>query len=121
MWFVRIERGIGGMLKSGNTNRKDVLKTLWILMESIGLFLILLSNAASILLESTVRYKVWAWLSKRRFRSILEKKGLPSDLIEILVGEYEETIRKVGEVNSLLKSLGGMTRFTGKLRNRSWM
>ncbi|MEB3757586.1 MAG: hypothetical protein GSR76_01865 [Desulfurococcales archaeon] len=109
------------MLKSGNTNKKDMLKTLWIIMESMGLFLILLSNIASILLESTVRYKVWAWLSKRRFRSILEKKGLPSDLIEILVGEYEDTVRKVGEVNSLLKSLGGMTQFTGKLRNKSWM
>ncbi len=108
-------------MKSESTIRKDMLKTLWIIMESIGLFLILLSNIASILLENTVRYKVWAWLSKRRFRSILEKKGLPSDLIEILVGEYEETIRKVGEVNNLLKSLGGMTGFTEKLRNKSWM
>ena len=106
-------------MKSESTNRKDILKTLWIIMESMGLFLILLSNVASILLEITVRYKVWAWLSKRRFRSILEKKRLPRDLIEILVEEYEETIRKVGEVNNLLKSLGGITQFTGKLRNKS--
>ena len=90
-------------------------------MESTGLFLILLSNVALILLENTIRYKVWAWLSKRRFRTVLEKKGLPSDLIEILVGEYEETIRKVGEVNSLLKFIGGITQFKGKLRNKRWV
>ena len=108
-------------MKSGNTNRKDALKTLWILIESTGLFLILLSNVAFILLEITFRYKIWAWLSKRRFRAMLKKKGLPSDLIEILVGEYEETIRKVGDVNSLFRSLGDMTQFTGKLRNKSWI
>ena len=86
-------------------------------MQSAGLLIILLVNAILILLENTVRYKVWAWHSKRKFRAILEKNRLPSDLIEVLVGEYEENIRKVGVMNNLLRSLGGVVLSTGKLRN----
>jgi len=105
------------MLKSETNRRKEELRIVWILMENMGLFIILLANIVLILLETSVRLKIWTWLSRRRFRLALRKKGLPSDLIELLMREYEDTIRRVDALNTILKSLGGVARYAGKLRN----
>jgi hypothetical protein len=107
------------MLSLENSKKKEVLKTIWTLMESTGLFLLFLADLALILLEYSVRYRVWAYMSRRRFKAILRRSGLPEDLIDVLVRDYMETIRKVDALKGTITSLGNLVRFPRKFRNIS--
>ncbi|MCE4613942.1 MAG: hypothetical protein F7B60_00195 [Desulfurococcales archaeon] len=62
--------------------------TVWSLLESAGLVIILLFDLGLAFLTLKARIKLWKWLSVWRFRRTLRKAKLPRDLEQYLVDRY---------------------------------
>ena len=90
------------------------LKSTYKIASALGVATVLVLKVITLAVGLRLRLRYKSWRYKARFKAVIKKGGLPEDLREYLIKEYEEYLRRASEA---LK-VSNLIRYFTSIRSR---